>query len=321
MKHGMADILKKPFFSRQISLGTLVLGFLLVFSFTPLIAFSFYTLNGIISQLSAIEESEELHFIKDELHQLETRIEHYQQMIDFVSQSPSVMEILNHGESRPGSITKETAFLRYTEVLNRAFAKNNDIVSIHILDRDATVQFSLSKVAGSTKYKQTPPPPLSVDPESITKTLAMQDKGFLLIPLHNNQHEKTHQPYHQLLIRILTPIRTGGETIGAYVADIDMGLLTQAFPGILWVLTMAAISPGRQTSPQPFSIIRDSNRSLPRNKPLSGTLVARKWPGSPFLPDRTLQLPCGPERRSSSPRWRQPGEKSCSPFWRGLLCC
>ena len=252
MKHGMADILKKPFFSRQISLGTLVLGFLLVFSFTPLIAFSFYTLNGIISQLSAIEESEELHFIKDELHQLETRIEHYQQMIDFVSQSPSVMEILNHGESRPGSITKETAFLRYTEVLNRAFAKNNDIVSIHILDRDATVQFSLSKVAGSTKYKQTPPPPLSVDPESITKTLAMQDKGFLLIPLHNNQHEKTHQPYHQLLIRILTPIRTGGETIGAYVADIDMGLLTQAFPGILWVLSDGCYLSGETDKPSAF---------------------------------------------------------------------
>ena len=232
----MADILKKTFFPRQVSLGTLVLGFLLVFSFTPLIAFSFFTLNGIISQLSAIEESEELHFIKDELHLLETRIEHYQQTIDFVSQLPAVMEILNHGESRPGSISRERSFLRYAEVLNRAFAKNNDVESIHILDRDSVVQFSLIKKADSGKYKQTTHSALTVDPESVKKILAMQDKGFLIIPLRNDQQGKDHQPFHQLLVRILTPIRTDGETIGAYVADIDMGVLTQAFPGMLWVL-------------------------------------------------------------------------------------
>mgnify|MGYP001430099270 CR=1 FL=1 len=228
----MAGNLKKSFFPRQINLATLVLGFLLVFSFAPLTAFSFFALKSILPQLNAIEEHAELHFMKDELHHLETRIEHYQQMIDFVSQLPAVMEILDHGASRAGGIDRETALLRYTGVLNRAFSRNSDVAHIHVLNRDAVVQFSLSRIAGSTKYQQNQNPVLTVDQESVRKTLAMQDKGFLLIPLHENQQGEPHQ----LLIRIFTPIRTDGETIGVYIADIDMGILTQLFPGMRWVL-------------------------------------------------------------------------------------
>lgn len=288
MDHGMAGILKKSFFPRQVSLGTLVLGFLLVFSFIPLMAFSFFTLNGIISQLSAIEESEELHFIKDELHQLETRIEHYRQMIDFVSQLPAVLEILNHGESRPGSINKQTAFLRYTEALNRAFAKNNDVVSIQILDRNSVVQFSLFKIAGSTKYRQTPAPPLTVDPESINKMLAMRNKGFLIIPLQNTPQGKVHQPFHQLLIRILTPIRTGteGETIGAYVADIDMGLLTQAFPEMQWVLSDGCYLAGETDKPSAFLDYPGLKKIFASRQAAVWNIAGQKMAWLPFLAEQ-----------------------------------
>lgn len=236
MDHGMTGIPKKSFFPRQVNLATLVLGFLLVFSFAPLMAFSFFTLEGVVSQLNTIEENEELHFMKDELLQLDTRIDHYRQMIDFVSQLPAVMEILDHGKSRAGSIDRETALLRYTGVLNRAFAKNSDVVNIHVLDRDSTIQFSLSKIAGSTKYRQNQNPKLTVDPEAIKKILAMQDKGFLLIPLQEYQHGEEHPPLHQLQIRLFTPIRAEDATIGTYIADIDMGELTQLFPEMLWVL-------------------------------------------------------------------------------------
>ena len=279
----MAGILKKPFFPRQVSLGTLVLGFLLVFSFTPLIMFSFFTLNGIISQLSAIEESEELHFIKDELHHLETRIEHYQQTIDFVSQLPAVMEILNRGENRAGGISKETAFLRYTAVLNRAFAKNNDVVSIHILDRDAVVQFSLFKIAGSTKYEQNLNPPLTVDPDATKKTLAMQDKGFLIIPLQNNQQGEDHRPFRQLLLRILTPIQTDGETIGAYVAEIDMGVLTQAFPGMRWVLSDGRYLSGDTEKPSAFLDYPGLKQIFASKKAAIWDIGGQKMAWLPFL--------------------------------------
>lgn len=233
----MAGILKKLFSPRQVSLGTLVLGFLLVLSFIPLTAFSFFTLDGILSQLSAIEEKEELHFMQDELHQLETQIEHYQQIIDFVSQLPAVMEILNRGESSPGSIGKDTASLRYTGVLNRTFAKNRDVVSIHVLDQNSAVRFSLSKKAGTMEYQQSRKPPRTVDPESIEKTLAMQEKGFLTIPLQETLQGEDDQASHRLLVRILTPIQMDGETIGVYLADIDMGVLIQAFPEMRWVLS------------------------------------------------------------------------------------
>ncbi|MFA7346919.1 MAG: diguanylate cyclase [Desulfurivibrionaceae bacterium] len=282
----MAGILKKPFFPRQISLGTIVLGSLLVFSFIPLMAFSFFTLNGIISQLSAIEESEELHFIKDELHQLETRIEHYRQMIDFVSQLPAVLEILNHGESRPGSISKQTAFLRYTEALNRAFAKNNDVVGIQILDRNSAVQFSLFKIAGSTKYEQTTAPPLTVDPESTGKAFAMRDKGFLIIPLQNNRQGKDHQSFHQLLIRILTPIQMEGETIGAYVADIDMGLLTQDFPEIQWVLSDGCYLAGETDRPSAFLDYPGLKQLFASRQAAILDIAGRKMAWLPFLAEQ-----------------------------------
>ncbi len=278
----MAGILKKPFFPRQVSLGTLVLGFLLVFSFTPLITFSFFSLNGIISQLRAIEESEELHFIKDDLHQLETRIEHYQQMVGFVSQLPAVKEILDRGESGAGNITKEKAFLRYTDVLNKAFAKNNDVVSIQILDQDAVVQFSLIKIAGSTKYKQTPNLPLTVDPESIKKVLAMQDTGFLVIPLRKNQQGEDHQP-HQLLLRILTPIQAEGKTIGAYVAEIDMGVLTQAFPGMLWVLSDGCYLSAETGNPSAFLDYPGLKKIFSSKKATIWDIGGQKMAWLPFL--------------------------------------
>lgn len=234
----MADTLKKPLSPRQVSLGTLVLGFLLAFSFIPLIAFSFFTLDGILAHLSAIEESEELHSMKDDLHRLETRIEYYQQMIAFASQLPAVMELLDRGESRPGSIGKDKASLRYTGVLNRAFAKNGDVVSIHVLDRDSAVQFSLFKEPGATEYRQNPKRTLTVDPESIKKALALRHKEFLVMPLHKNQQGEDTRASRQLLFRILTPIRgEAGETIGVYAADIDMGALIQAFPEMRWVLS------------------------------------------------------------------------------------
>lgn len=232
----MTSRLKKFFFPQQFTFGALVLAFLLVFSFVPLITFGFFTLDGILTQLNAIEENAEIHFMKDELHQLEARLKHYQQMIDFVSQLPAVIEILDHGESRAGKVDRETAFLRYTGVLNRAFARNNDVASIHILDRNSVVQFSLVKVPDSTTYRQTENTPLTVDPESVKKILAMHDKDFLLEPLQEARQEGTHPQQHQLLIRILTPIRAEGETIGAYVADIDMGVLTQLLPQMRWVL-------------------------------------------------------------------------------------
>jgi diguanylate cyclase (GGDEF)-like protein/PAS domain S-box-containing protein len=240
----MADILKKIFSQRQVSLSTLVLGFLLVFSFIPLMAFSFFTINGILSHLSVIEESEELHFMKDDLHHLDMRIEHYQQMISFVSQLPAVMEILNHGESNPGSISKDTAFLRYTGVLNRTFAKNSDVVSIHVLDRNSVTRFSLSKEPGTTEYRQTQKQGFTVDPESIKKAFAMQHKEFLTVLLHEKQQGPDNQASHTLLVRFLTPIRVAGETIGIYAADIDMGMLTQAFPKMRWALSDGCLLSG-----------------------------------------------------------------------------
>ncbi|MFH1019518.1 MAG: diguanylate cyclase, partial [Pseudomonadota bacterium] len=233
----MAGILQKLFFPRQLRLRTLVLGFLLIFSFIPLMAFSFFPLKGFLSQLSLIEEREELHFMKDELHHLETRLEHYQQTIDSLSQLPAVMEIFDQGESRPGSISREKAFLRYTGVLNRAFAKNSDVVSIHVLDRDSIARFSLYRETGGTEYRQSRKLPLTFDPEAIGKALAMPDKGFLLIPLQNKEQGGAELTSHQLLVRLLTPIRADNETIGVYIADIDMGVLTQTFPDMCWVLS------------------------------------------------------------------------------------
>jgi len=236
-KNGMASRLKNLFFQRQVSLGTLVLGFLLVFSFFPLMAFSFFTINGILSHLSVIEESEELHFMKDDLHHLETRIEHYQQMISFVSQLPAVMEILNRGESSPGGIDRGKASLRYTGVLNRTFARNSDVVSIHVLDRNSVTRFSLFREPGTAEYRQNQKQGFTVDPESFKKAFAMQHKEFLTVLLHEKQQGPDNQASHTLLVRFLTPIRVAGETIGIYVADIDLGMLTQAFPGMRWVLS------------------------------------------------------------------------------------
>ncbi|MDG4475885.1 GGDEF domain-containing protein [Thiovibrio frasassiensis] len=280
----MADDLKKPFFPRQINFATLVLGFLLLFSFAPLTAFSFFTLNGILAQLNAIEENAELHFMKDELHHLETRIEHYQQMVDFVSQLPAVMEILDHGKSRAGSIDRETAFLRYTGVLNRAFARNSDVVHIHVLDRNSVVRFSLSRIPGSTKYQQEQNPALTVDPESVKKTLAMHDKGFLLVPLHQNQQAEPHQPDHQLLIRIFSPIRAEEETIGAYIADIDMGVLTQLFPQIRWVLDDGCYLAEAKGNPTAFQDFPGLKQIFASKKTAIWNIADQKMAWIPFLP-------------------------------------
>jgi len=221
---------------RRIALGTLVGLFLFLFSFIPLVGFSYFTLNGILGQLAAIEENEELHFMQDELHHLTTKIENYQQMIGFVSELPAVKEILNRGESVPGSISREKAATRYAGVLVRAFAKNQDVERIHILDLNGAAQFSISKEQGGSEYRQTFPGRIDFSPESIRQTLEMSGKDFFLTPIFSEESGLDGKESHRFLLRIFTPIFLGKEKIGIYVSDINIGLLAQEYPNFVWVL-------------------------------------------------------------------------------------
>jgi len=117
----------------QVNLSSYILVILILFSLTPPIVFYFVTQNMLVSELSRLEEEEQLYKLGSELNLLKTKFDTYKSMIDFLSQLPAVFEILDEGKELNGSINQDISIKRYTGVLNRAFANNEDVISINIL--------------------------------------------------------------------------------------------------------------------------------------------------------------------------------------------
>lgn len=222
---------------RQFNLSSVVLTILTVLSFAPLAIFFLVTQREIVSEFGILEEEQQLHHMEDELSQLETRIDSYKEMIGFVSQLPAVIEILDKGENWGGNISQRDAYDRYTGVLNRAFKKYNDVVSIHALDLNGNMKFSLFKKTGTSIYHRTTDRHIEFDSDFLRKTLAMNDKGFFISPLLLSNENLHGEETPKLLLRIFTPIFFEKEKIGVFCSDIDVGLLAQAFPKIHWVFS------------------------------------------------------------------------------------
>ena len=192
---------------KQFNLSSLVLISLIVFCLIPLTIFFLFTQKKVVSELGALEEEQQLHHMQDELGMLESKIASYKNMIGFVSQLPAVIEILDKGEELAGSISQKTAYKRYAGVLNRAFQRNNDVISIHILNLNSNIQFSFLKDQETSQYHQVTDTNQNFDPDFLSKTLQMKDKNFLISPLlfSDENLNKDKSPL-KLLFRIFTPI-------------------------------------------------------------------------------------------------------------------
>jgi ABC-type multidrug transport system fused ATPase/permease subunit len=175
--------------------------------------------------------------LEDEVGVLVSKIDSYKDMIGFVSQLPAVIEILDKGEELVGSISQKIAYERYAGVLSRAFQKNNDVISIHILDLNSEVQFSFLKDPETSQYIRVTGTNPKFDPNFLIKTLQMNDKSFLMSPLLlSDENLSNGESAPHLILRIFTPIFLKKEKIGIFCSDIDIGILTRSFPEIHWVL-------------------------------------------------------------------------------------
>ena len=219
---------------KQYNMGTLLLISLLLISLLPLSIFYLFTQGKVVSELKILEEEQQLHHMADELGVLGAKIDSYKYMLAFVSQLPAVLEILDKGKNLSGAIRQQTAFKRYSGVLSRAFKQNNDVLSIHILDLELNMRFSLMKNPDTTQYDRVIGTKPAFDQDLLTQTLQMKEKRFLMSPLLLSRTGAGSAP--KLLLRIFTPIFLKKEKIGVFCADIDIGILTQSFPEIHWVL-------------------------------------------------------------------------------------
>ncbi len=239
---------------KKVNLSFVVLTTLIILSLTPLVLFYLFTQKEIISELSALEEEQQLQHMMAKLDPLKTRIQSYKEMVGFVSQLPAVIEILNRGEIRLGSINKKTAHVRYAGVLTRAFEKYNDVVSIHILDLKENVQFSLLKQPETSKYHRVSSENITFNPAFLSKTLEMKEKGYFLSPLLMTDKNNSIGESPKLLLRIFSPIVLENEKVGIFCSDIDIGILAQSFPEIHWVLNDGKYLSGEKNKENAFDI-------------------------------------------------------------------
>ena len=222
---------------KQFNLSSLVLISLIFFCLIPLTIFFLFTQKKVVSELRALEEEQQIHNMKDELGILESKIASYKNMIGFVSQLPAVIEILDKGDELAGSISQKTAYKRYAGVLNRAFQRNNDVISIHILNLNSNVQFSFLKSQETSQYHQVTDTNQNFDPDFLSETLQMKDKNFLISPLlFSDENLSNDKSPLKLLFRIFTPIFLKQKKIGVFCSDIDISILAHSFPEIHWVL-------------------------------------------------------------------------------------
>lgn len=231
------DKLEKKAAIKQFNLSIIVLILLILISLLPLSIFFLFTQKEVVSELKTLEEEQQLNHMEDELEALKSKIDSYQNMLDFVSELPAVFEILDKGKKLSGAISQETAYDRYIGVLSRAFKKNNDVFSIHILDLNRNVRFSLTKNPETTQYYRVFGSNPSFDQDLLHKTFQMNEKGFVMSPLLLSKENLSEDGYPpKIFLRIFTPIFLKKEKIGVFCSDIDIGILTQSFPEINWVL-------------------------------------------------------------------------------------
>ena len=195
--------------------------------------FFLLTQQKVIAELTVLEEEQQLHHFQNDLDQLKSKIQSYENMIGFVSQLPAVFEILDHGNNLSGAIDKTIARQRYHGVLSRAFQMYNEVINIHILDMDRQIRFSLIKDPDTRQYRYATVKNFNIAPSLIKQAARMSEKDSYLSPLI--AQNKGNGNDHELFLRILTPIFLKGKTVGICCSDIDINILTATCHEIHWV--------------------------------------------------------------------------------------
>nr|WP_320191782.1 diguanylate cyclase [uncultured Desulfobacter sp.] len=222
--------MKKKF---QINLASFVLVFLIFVGVIPILIFFLLTQQKVVSELTALEEEQQLNHFQKDLDQLKSKIKSYENMIGLVSQLPAAFELLDHGNNLSGAIDKTIARQRYNGVLSRAFQRHNEVINIHILDMDRHVKFSLIKDPDTQQYHYETVKKINIAPCLLDQTARMSEKDFYLSPLIAQNRDDGSG--NELIFQILTPIFLKGKKVGIFCCDIDINILSATCHKIHWV--------------------------------------------------------------------------------------
>ena len=217
----------------QINLASLVFVFLIFIGTMPILLFFLLTQQKVVSELTALEEEQQLNNFQKDLDQLKSKIKSYENMIGLVSQLPAAFELLDHGNNLSGAIDKTIARQRYYGVLSRAFQRHNEVINIHILDMDGQVKFCLIKDPDTRQYHCEAVNKINIPPALLEQTARMSEKDFYLSPLRAQNKEDGNG--HEMIFRILTPIFLNGNKVGIFCCDIDIKIPTVKRHKIHWV--------------------------------------------------------------------------------------
>lgn len=216
-----------------ISIRTLLFGLLLLVSLVPLAVSAAFGLHGAILELRGVEEQYEALLLEERLDPLRQHIRRFETLSLFVSQLPAVPEILGEGTTRPGSIGMRQAKARYAGVLRRAFDDYPDIVAVHVYDLRGEERLFVKREADSgLETVAAPEVPADLEDDlGFDQALGMAEGRTALFP----KVVSSPDGGRRLLLRMVAPVRYAGRTIGVYANDIDVGLLSKAYPDVHWV--------------------------------------------------------------------------------------
>lgn len=228
---------------KGLSIRFVMLLFLFISMVIPLLFVTNLTKNNIRQYFSELEEEYEGALLDQRISPSRERISIYSELINFVSKLPAVLEIYGRGKSRAGSISREKAIARYTGVLTRAFRSYPDIVSVHMYELDGTEQLSVEKQSNGT-FKTMSLTDLNLDSSSnnshhhwkMFQHLIETIDSLSTTPVITAEYHSYEETENSLILQLMIPIFHANEIIGIFIADIDLGILSQEYPNIYWYL-------------------------------------------------------------------------------------
>ncbi|MEN8212852.1 MAG: ATP-binding protein [Pseudomonadota bacterium] len=214
-----------------MKLRTYILLILLLFALSPMALLLAFGLPPMLDRLQIFYQQAHLQQLRADFRDLDQHMASRQALTGVLAKLPEPGIIVS-SENQDTAKVKE-ARSRYTEWVNRLFAKSLDIISINFLDDQGVARFWLQRDETGERLDTSASRPDMPSHEFLSSVLKSSPSAVFVSPIYT---EYDSQQRVLLRLYIASAIRNNnGEATAMVVTTVDPGGLARAYRDTLWV--------------------------------------------------------------------------------------
>ncbi|MBL3599955.1 MAG: response regulator [gamma proteobacterium endosymbiont of Lamellibrachia anaximandri] len=222
-----------------MKLRTQILLFLFLFGLVPLSVMVVSNLPFVLDRLELFYHKAHLQNLRADFRDLDEHLASRHEMLRLLAKLPEPGGVL--GESGVEDEARiDKARVNYTRWINKVLRDQFDIIQILFLDDQASPRFWLERNARTQRWE-----PSATQPDlpnlEMRQAGMRQELGTVAVSLISLNPAAAHDdPRRFMTLRMVSPIEGSGpqgfgKTVGAVVANVDVGGMARAYRNTLWV--------------------------------------------------------------------------------------